>query len=88
MGLDVVDIVLEAEESFDIDLEDWKLGQMRTVGDLFELVCEQLQLPFGNDAPRPTVVSIPLSIAPAGDWRPWGWPRAWRLPGAGRRAAG
>jgi len=68
MGLDVVDIVLECEERFDIELEDWKLGQMRTVGDLVELVCEKLQLPFGNDAPRPTVVSMPLSIAPAGDW--------------------
>ena len=46
MGLDVVELVMECERKFDISLEDWKLERMRTVGDLFELICEQLKLPF------------------------------------------
>jgi len=53
MGLDVVELVLECEETFNVALEDWRLERMRTVGDLFELICEQLQLPFGSDVPRP-----------------------------------
>jgi len=46
VGLDVVELVMECERKFDISLEDWKLERMRTVGDLFELICEQLKLPF------------------------------------------
>jgi acyl carrier protein len=53
MGLDTVELVLRCEEEFHIQLEDWKLGQMRTAGDLFELICEQLQLPFGSHEPTP-----------------------------------
>ena len=69
MGLDTVELVLECEESFGINLEDWKLGQMRTVGDLFELICEQLQLPFGKDAPLPRDgAGVPLVNAPADGW--------------------
>jgi len=69
MGLDVVELVLECEEAFGIELEDWKLEQMRTVGDLFELICEQLHLPFGKDAPRPQgYFRLPLSTAPDEGW--------------------
>ncbi len=69
MGLDVVEVVLECEEKFDIQLEDWRLGQMRTVGELYELVCEQLQLPFGENAPSPkTGIGIPILLAPVGGW--------------------
>ncbi len=53
MGLDVVELVLECEKEFDVKLEDWRLERMKTVGDLFELICEQLQLPWGPDVPRP-----------------------------------
>lgn len=53
MGLDVVEIVMECEKAFQIEIEDWKLERMSTVGDLFELVCEQLGVPFGADQPRP-----------------------------------
>lgn len=53
MGLDVVELVLECEETFKVELKDWRLERMRTVGDLFELICEQLKLPSGADIPRP-----------------------------------
>jgi len=53
MGLDIVELVLECEKEFDVKLEDWRLERMKTVGDLFELICEQLQLPWGPDVPRP-----------------------------------
>ena len=69
MGLDIVEIVLRCEEEFDVQLEDWRLGQMRTVGDLFELICEQLKLQFGKDAPFPkTDISDPGLLSPVGDW--------------------
>jgi hypothetical protein len=54
MGLDIVELVIECEEAFHIKLEDWRLGQMRTVGDLYELICEQLGLPFGPQEARPS----------------------------------
>ena len=47
MGLDIVEVVMRCEETFDVRLEPIRLEQMRTVGDLFELVCEQLNLPGG-----------------------------------------
>ncbi|HUB52096.1 MAG TPA: hypothetical protein VL986_08110 [Terracidiphilus sp.] len=69
MGLDVVELVLECESSFNIDLEDSKLGQMRTVGDLFELIYEQLHLPFGRDgSPPKNDADLPLVTSSAGGW--------------------
>jgi acyl carrier protein len=69
MGLDVVELVLECEKEFDVKLEDWRLGQMRTVGDLFELICEQLQLPWGPDVPRPVGRTlIPRLSMPKEGW--------------------
>jgi hypothetical protein len=47
MGLDIVEVVMRCEEIFDVRLEPIRLEQMRTVGDLFELICEQLNLPCG-----------------------------------------
>jgi hypothetical protein len=47
MDLDIVEVVMRCEEIFDVRLEPIRLDQMRTVGDLFELVCEQLNLPGG-----------------------------------------
>jgi hypothetical protein len=69
MGLDVVELTMRCEETFHVELEDWRLGQMRTVGDLFELICEQLGLPFGPQEPRPTVPpQIPLGDVPSESW--------------------
>lgn len=53
MGLDVVEVVMECEKTFEIELADWRLEKIRTVGDLFELVCEQLNLSGGVKAPKP-----------------------------------
>ncbi|HWW23200.1 MAG TPA: hypothetical protein VNY78_04815 [Edaphobacter sp.] len=69
MGLDIVELVLRCEETFEIELEDWRLGQMRTVGDLYELICEQLGVPSGSLQPRPANrAAIPLAITPPEGW--------------------
>jgi hypothetical protein len=72
MGLDIVELVLECEESFAIKLENSKLERMRTVGDLFELICGQLGLPFGSDSVRPMDVPEILSrrsiVKPKDGW--------------------
>lgn len=69
MGLDVVEIVLECEEQFQVTLEDWKLERTTTVGDLFELICEELKLPYGPDAPRPKqLVPVLLKAVPSNGW--------------------
>jgi hypothetical protein len=69
MGLDIVELVMRCEEEFEVQLEDWKLGQMRTVGDLFEIICEQLRLPFGKDTPTPKISDeIPFAGAPLSSW--------------------
>jgi len=43
MGLDTVEIVMRIEEEFAIDLPDAELEQVRTVGDLHELVLSKLK---------------------------------------------
>ena len=69
MGLDIVEVVMRCEEAFDVRLEPIRLKQMRTVGDLFELVCERLNLPGGAPM-RETIAgaTLPLSAIPAGGW--------------------
>ena len=42
MGLDSVEIVMEAEEEFGIKIPDAEAEQIRTVGDLVDLVCQHL----------------------------------------------
>jgi acyl carrier protein len=69
MGLDIVEVVMRCEEEFDIQLEDWRLEHMQTVGDLFELICEQLHIPFGKDLPTPNSgAGVSLVLAPPGGW--------------------
>ena len=69
MGLDIVEVVMRCEEAFDVRLEPMRLEQMRTVGDLFELVCERLNLPGGAPM-RETIAgaTLPLIAIPAGGW--------------------
>ena len=65
MGLDVVELVMRCEEEFGVELENDRLEGMRTVGDLFELICEQLKLPSGPGEPRPAQRRlIPVAMAP------------------------
>jgi len=52
MGLDTVEIVLRTEELFVITLEDEEAGTVRTVGDLYKLVCSRL-----NVSPLPSPVA-------------------------------
>ena len=69
MGLDIVELVIRCEETFEIELEDWRLEQMHTVGDLYELICERLGLPFGPQQVRPVNGTIiPLATTPPGGW--------------------
>jgi hypothetical protein len=42
MGLDTVELVMRIEEEFSIDLPDWELSSVRTVGDLYALVLSNL----------------------------------------------
>ena len=44
MGLDTVELVMRCEEVFAIDLPDHKLSHIRTVGDLYVLICDELKL--------------------------------------------
>jgi acyl carrier protein len=46
MGLDAVEIVLRTEETFAIDLPDSECARIITVGDLYRLVLEKLNLPY------------------------------------------
>lgn len=44
MGLDAVEIVLRAEEFFGVAIQDEEAVAVRTVGDLYCLVCSKLEL--------------------------------------------
>jgi acyl carrier protein len=45
MGLDVVEIVLRAEEFFAIEICDDEAEAVRTVGDFYNLICRKLEVP-------------------------------------------
>jgi hypothetical protein len=69
MGLDVVELVLRCEEEFGVGLENDRLEGMRTVGDLFELICEELKLPSGPEVPRPAArLWLPAFTSPKEGW--------------------
>ena len=69
MGLDIVEVVMRCEETFDVRLEPIRLEQMRTVGDLFDLACEQLNLPIGAPMRDPMAgAALSLIAIPAGGW--------------------
>ena len=46
MGLDTVEIVLRTEETFNVNLPDDECGKVVTVGDLYRLVLNKLELPY------------------------------------------
>jgi acyl carrier protein len=69
MGLDVVEMFLRCEEDFAIALENDRLERMQTAGDLFELICEKLGLPFGSELPPPIGRQyVPRAGAPEAGW--------------------
>lgn len=46
MGLDLVELVMRTEEVFAIDLPDEECERVRTVGDLYRLVLDKLDLTY------------------------------------------
>ena len=44
MGLDAVEIVLRTEEFFGVAIADDEAGAVRTVGDLYRLMCSKLEV--------------------------------------------
>lgn len=46
MGLDLIEIVLRTEETFTVDLPDHECADIHTVGDLYRLVLQKLDLPY------------------------------------------
>jgi acyl carrier protein len=46
MGLDVVEVVLQTEETFAITISDAHAAEIQTVGDLYRTVLRQLGLPY------------------------------------------
>jgi hypothetical protein len=44
VGLDTVELVMRCEEVFAVDLPDHKLSNIRTVGNLYVLICDELKL--------------------------------------------
>lgn len=40
MGLDTVELVMEVEDAFDVEIPDDRAGQMLTVGDLYDFIVE------------------------------------------------
>jgi len=52
LGLDTVELVMRCEEEFGVDLPDADLEHVRTVGDLYRLICEQKGfVPLDNPGP-------------------------------------
>ena len=40
MGLDLVELVMEVEDAFDIEIPDDRTGEMQTVGGLYDFIVE------------------------------------------------
>src|SRR5580704_14926847 len=57
MGLDVVELLMRTEEVFGISIDDFDAGQIRTVGDLYEAVCTQLNV---SPSPNPDMSTFAL----------------------------
>ena len=52
MGLDVVELFMQAEETFDIEIDNNDAGSARIVGDLYNLVLKQLEKKSGRPYKR------------------------------------
>jgi hypothetical protein len=45
MGPDIIDLIMDIEESFDIDVPDEEWEQASTIGGIYEIVCGALGKP-------------------------------------------
>ena len=52
MGLDIVELVMEVEETFGIDIPDQDAERLRTVGDLYWYVREHVPSPPASNETR------------------------------------
>ncbi len=52
MGLDGIEIILRAEELFDINITDEEASALNTVGEFYKLICIKLDVP-----PLPSPIS-------------------------------
>ena len=69
MGLDIVELVIRCEEEFGVSLDNHLLESTRTVGDLFEIICAQLNRLSDPDTLQPVNrPSIPHAVAVADGW--------------------
>lgn len=69
MGLDVVEIVMRCEEELGVGLDSQLLESIDTVGELFEIICAQMNLPPGSDSLQPVNrSSIHHAIAVSDEW--------------------
>jgi acyl carrier protein len=68
MGLDVVELVIRCEEEFGVELDSHLLESTRTVGELFEIICAQLNLSDPDTLQPINRPSVPRPIAVADGW--------------------
>jgi hypothetical protein len=63
MGLDTVEIVMRCEEIFSIDLPDVELSSVRTVGDLYRLICQKMDMePVESPTEATGISKVPKGI--------------------------
>jgi acyl carrier protein len=65
MGMDVVELIMQVEESFVLDLPDDECDQVRTVGDLYRPVLKKLDVLYepAQREPYPRRESPPWTAA-------------------------
>ena len=56
VGLDIVEIFMQAEETFGIEIDTDNAGSASTVGDLYNLVLKELEKKNGKKAEDPEAV--------------------------------
>jgi acyl carrier protein len=82
LGLDAVEIILRTEEVFVVDLPDSECSKVSTVGDLYRLVLEKLNLPYlsPNEIENPDGATRPgynRSRLQFASLKPWDTPDVW-----------
>jgi acyl carrier protein len=69
VGLEVVEIVINVEETFGISLPDARVSELRTVGELHECIVEILGQDLDETSLRPTVLEkLHSALSAAGQW--------------------
>jgi acyl carrier protein len=79
MGMDTVEIVIRTEETFNVDLPDDECGRIVTVGDLYRLILNKLELPYvqANEIEAGTAGRNRSNLRSGGAFL-WSTPDVWR----------